>query len=184
MKLYTGFGDKGETALFGGEIVKKNHARVETYGSLDELNSVVGLLRVKNKNQTVDELLNTIQNELFVFGAEVATPSQSRREKFSDQIGKKHISALEQAIDDIAAKSPELKAFVLPGGSEAAAFAHLARTVCRRCERALIKLNDESTVREELIIYLNRLSDLLFAIARYENVLNNTEDIPWTGLRK
>ena len=184
MKIYTGFGDKGDTALFGGETVKKNHLRVEMYGILDELNSHVGLLRQSNNDVRTDTILENIQHELFTYGSEIATPDEERRAKFSEQISAVHIVALEKAIDGYSEKLPELKHFVLPGGTTAACHAHIARTVCRRAERTLVSLSHETEIRDELIVYLNRLSDLLFVIARYENILNKINDVPWQGIRK
>ena len=184
MKIYTGFGDKGDTALFGGETVKKNHLRVEMYGTLDELNSLIGLLRNKNKDSQINKVLENIQNELFTYGSEIAPPDESKRAKFTEHISELHINTLENAIDRFMEKLPELKMFVLPGGSEAACYAHLGRTVCRRAERMLISLANEIEIRNELIVYLNRLSDLLFVIARYENVINGAEDVAWQGIRK
>ena len=184
MKIYTGFGDKGDTALFGGETVKKNHLRVEMYGTLDELNSLTGLLRNKNSDPQIDKVLQNIQNELFTYGSEIATPDESKRAKFTEHISDLHINTLENYIDRFMENLPELKKFVLPGGCEAACYAHLARTVCRRAERMLISLANDIEIRNELIVYLNRLGDLLFVIARYENVLNNVEDVSWQGIRK
>jgi cob(I)alamin adenosyltransferase len=183
MKIYTGFGDKGDTALFGGETVKKNHLRVEMYGTLDELNSLIGLLRNKNNDTQIDRVLENIQNELFTYGSEIATPDETKRAKFAEHISELHINTLENAIDRFMEKLPELKNFVLPGGNEAASYAHLARTVCRRAERMLIKLANKINIRNELIVYLNRLGDLLFVIARYENFLENIEDVIWKGIR-
>lgn len=184
MKIYTGFGDDGKTALFGGETVQKNHSRVEMYGTLDELNSLIGLLRNKNQNKDIDKLLKDIQNGLFTYGAEIATPNIEKRASFSEHISDIHITSLEAIIDRYMEKLPSLTKFVLPGGCEAAGFAHLARTVCRRAERMLISLANEIEIRRELIVYLNRLGDLLFVIARYENMLNEVNDVIWDGIRK
>lgn len=184
MKIYTGYGDEGKTALFGGETVKKNHLRVEMYGTLDELNSLIGLVRNKNNDNDVDEILKNVQNELFTYGSEIATPNAAKRDKFADHISEVHISALENAIDKFSEKTPALQKFILPGGSEAACHSHMARTVCRRSERMLISLADDIQIRGQLIIYLNRLSDLFFVIARYQNVINEVEDIVWDGIRK
>lgn len=183
MKIYTGFGDEGNTALFGGQVVKKNHARVEIYGTLDELNSVIGLLRCKNDDAEVDGLLNQIQNEIFVVSAELATPEEKMRDRFVDCIDELHIHSIEQRIDHFSEHLDPLKQFILPGGSEAAAFAHLARTVCRRAERKLVAFNEDPLVRKELLIYLNRLSDLFFVLARYQNKLAGQPDVKWKGLK-
>jgi cob(I)alamin adenosyltransferase len=183
LKIYTGFGDEGNTALFGGKIVKKNHVRVEVYGTLDELNSLIGLLRSKNKNNEVDKVLFRIQNELFVISAEIATPDDDKRSKFSDQIGEPHISGIESEIDHFNNYLEPLKNFILPGGSDEASIAHVARTVCRRAERLLVSLNDDMTIRKFILIYLNRLSDLFFVLARYLNKLNNVKDVNWKGLQ-
>ncbi|MGD9898064.1 MAG: cob(I)yrinic acid a,c-diamide adenosyltransferase [Calditrichaceae bacterium] len=183
MKIYTGYGDEGNTALFGGDVVQKDHPRVELYGTLDELNSIIGLLRSKNSHSGIDELLFRIQYELFVFSAEIATPDEKARKKFSRQIAQEHVNALEDAIDFYEADLEPLKNFILPGGSEAAAIAHLARTVCRRAERIFVKLRNEADLRKQMLIYLNRLSDLLFIIARFENKHHGTDDVKWEGNR-
>jgi cob(I)alamin adenosyltransferase len=183
MKIYTGFGDQGNTALFGGQVVKKNHARVEIYGTLDELNSVIGLLRCKNSDEEVDGLLNQIQNEIFVVSAELATPEEKMRDRFMERIDEHHIQGIEQRIDHFSENLDPLKQFILPGGSEAATFAHLARTVCRRAERKLVALSKYPLVRKELLIYLNRLSDLFFVLARYQNKRAGQPDVKWKGLK-
>lgn len=184
MKIYTGFGDEGDTALFGGETVRKNNIRVEMYGTLDELNSIIGLLRNKNSDVQIENILKNIQSEIFIYGSEIATPQAAERESFTERISEKQAVVLEQAIDLLSEKLPPIKKFVLPGGSEASCYAHLARTVCRRAERVLIRLSEEIEVRGSLIVYLNRLSDLLFTIARYQNKLQNIEDVLWEGIRK
>ncbi len=183
MKIYTGFGDEGNTALFGGDVVQKDHPRVELYGTLDELNSILGLLRSKNSHSGIDELLLRIQNELFVFSAEIATPDEKARKKFSRQIAQEHVKALEDAIDLYEADLEPLKNFVLPGGNETAAIAHLARTVCRRAERVFVKLGNEMDLRQQMLVYLNRLSDLLFIIARFENKHHGIDDVKWESIR-
>lgn len=183
MKIYTGFGDEGNTALFGGQVVRKNHTRVEIYGTLDELNSVIGLMRCKNSDAEVDDLLNRIQNEIFFVSAELATPEEKMLNRFMDRIDENHIHGIEQHIDYFSENLDPLKQFILPGGSEAAAFAHLARTVCRRAERKLVALSEDSGVRKELLIYVNRLSDLFFVLARYQNKLAGQPDVKWKGLK-
>jgi len=180
MKIYTGFGDKGETALYGGGVVKKSHIRVEAYGTLDELNSLIGLLRSENSDVDIGHILELIQRDVFVFSAEIA----SQKETESEQISKEQITRLETQIDWLSESLPPLKQFILPGGCKPAAVAHLIRTVCRRAERALVALNEKLTIRDELLIYINRLSDFFFVLARYLNHINNTKDIPWAGLKK
>ena len=184
MKIYTGFGDKGDTALFGGEKVRKDNQRVETYGALDELNSILGVLRVQNTSAKIDGVLETVQNEIFVLGSEIATPEAARSKQFSEHIDKTHIDAVQTNIDQLSSHLPELKNFILPAGCAASATAHWARTVCRRAERQLVRLMTGTDVRNELLVYLNRLSDLLFVVARYENVINNTPDVSWLGINR
>ncbi|MEJ2543303.1 MAG: cob(I)yrinic acid a,c-diamide adenosyltransferase [Calditrichaceae bacterium] len=179
MKIYTGFGDKGKTSLFGGEVVNKNNPRIETYGTLDELNSLIGFLVTKNTEKYIQNILLIIQNEIFVLSSEIATPDTKRQKKLKNLITDKDIENIEKNIDEISEKLEPLKNFILPGGSESAAIAHLARTVCRRAERNLTKLMDQAEVRGELLVYINRLSDLFFVIARYLNKLNNQPDIVW-----
>lgn len=179
MKIYTGFGDEGNTALFGGKVVTKNNVRIEIYGTLDELNSLIGFLRTKNTDKPIDEILHKIQEELFVISSEIATPDKERQKKLKNQITKKNILRIERIIDDLSDKLDPLKNFILPGGSESASISHVARTVCRRAERNLSDLISENQVRSEIIVYINRLSDLLFMMARYFNKLNKVLDIPW-----
>ena len=179
MKIYTGFGDEGNTALFGGQVVKKNNIRVEIYGALDELNSVIGLLRTKNSDTRVDELLLSIQDEIFIVSSEIATPDIERQKKIKNRLHNEHIQKTEKTIDELSENLEPLKNFILPGGSESAAIAHLARTVCRRAERNLVALISEDQVRKEIVVYLNRLSDLFFVLARYLNKLNKKPDVLW-----
>ena len=179
MKIYTGFGDKGKTSLFGGDVVNKDNPRIEVYGTLDELNSIIGLLCTKKVDKHIYNILLTIQNEIFVLCSEIATPDMERQRKLKNQIVENNIRNIEKTIDDISDKLDPLKNFILPGGSESAAIAHLARTVCRRAERHLTALISESQVRSEIIVYLNRLGDLFFVLARYLNKFNNVPDVIW-----
>jgi len=179
MKIYTGFGDEGKTSLFGGEVVKKNDIRIEAYGTLDELNSIIGLLRIKNTDKTIDDILYTIQEEIFVISSEIATPDAKRKKKLKDRITEDNIQNVEKLIDKFSDQLEPLKNFILPGGSESAAISHIARTICRRAERNLAVLISENQVRGELLVYLNRLSDLFFVLARYLNKLNQTPDSIW-----
>jgi len=184
MKIYTGFGDAGKTALLGGEVVLKSNARVHLYGTLDELNSVIGLLRSHVVNADVNGRLLQIQHQIFVLSAEIAAGNEQAQNKLSEHIEAGHIQDLENSIDAMSAQMPPLKNFILPGGTEAAAFSHLARTVCRRAERLLVELQQLQSLRPPLLIYLNRLSDYFFVLARFLNFLAGQPDVSWQGLKK
>jgi cob(I)alamin adenosyltransferase len=178
MKIYTRTGDAGQTGLFGGARVRKDDPRVEAYGTVDETNAVLGLARAHGLSADIDVALARIQAELFVVGAELAcVPDKVDRLKM-ELIGAEHSSYLEWLIDDAEAGLAPLKTFILPGGSPGGAALHVARTVCRRAERALLSLPD---TRPELLVYLNRLSDLLFVLARKANAAASVSDIPWQG---
>jgi cob(I)alamin adenosyltransferase len=181
MKIYTKTGDKGDTGLFGGGRVSKASARVDVYGEIDELNSVIGLSRVGRFDDAVDDLLARVQSRLFDLGAELATSPDSKVELGIALINEAEVLALELAIDRAEEELKPLKTFVLPGGSAAAAHLHLARTVCRRAERKLVALADDEPVRPECIRYLNRLSDALFVLARLANHRAGLGDVPWVG---
>ena len=179
MKIYTKTGDQGETGLFGGPRVGKNDPRIEAYGTVDELNSVLGLVRCEPLPAAVADLIARIQNELFSLGAELATPDP--RAQGTALIGPAQSAALEQAIDLFESGLAPLKQFILPGGTRAAAALHLARTVCRRAERRLVALRRAAAepVSGELVVYLNRLGDLLFVLARAVNSAAGVADVPW-----
>jgi cob(I)alamin adenosyltransferase len=179
-KLYTRTGDRGETALFGGGRVPKDHPRVEAYGSVDELNSVLGVALSFIRRRRVAAALRLIQNELLNVGSELASesgPKADRGRTFSDPESK--IADLERLIDEYDAKLPPLRTFILPSGSQAGALLHLARSVCRRAERAVARLSRQEDVNPHLIVYLNRLSDLLFVLARYVNKAARKPETPW-----
>jgi cob(I)alamin adenosyltransferase len=178
-KIYTKTGDSGDTGLFGGPRVRKDAPRIEAYGTVDELNSVLGLARAQGLALPVDALLQQIQNELFCLGAQLATPDPAAHG--TGMIGPANVAALEGAIDHYQQDLPPLRQFILPGGSVAAAQLHLARTVCRRAERRLVTLMHGSPepVSGDLLVYLNRLSDLLFVLARVANRDAGTGDIAW-----
>lgn len=179
MKIYTKTGDRGETGLFGGPRVKKDTPRIETYGTVDELNSALGVARAVGLDAEFDELVGRIQNELFALGAQLATPEPAAHHMAL--VGPSQIAALEQAIDRFEKRLEPLTQFILPGGTEAAAHLHLARTVCRRAERRLVTLVEQSAepIAGDLLIYLNRLSDLLFVMARAVNHAAGRPDVPW-----
>ena len=184
MKIYTKTGDRGETGLFGGTRVSKASLRVEAYGEIDELNSVLGLSRCEALDLSSAAVLESVQSQLFNLGAELSTAPDSKVALGIPLVSEEEISALERAIDAAETELPPLKTFVLPGGSRGAALLHLARTVCRRAERHLVLLSASESVREEAIRYLNRLSDLLFMLARLENVRSNIADVPWISGRR
>jgi cob(I)alamin adenosyltransferase len=179
MKIYTKTGDDGETGLFAGPRVQKDDLRIEAYGAVDELNSVLGMARAEQPPVDIDQLLASIQNELFAVGAELATPDPAKHG--TDLIGDAHIAALEAAIDRYETGLEPLKQFILPGGTKAAAALHLARSVCRRAERRVVTLFDEpdAHVSERMIRYLNRLSDLLFVLSRAANSAAGCADVAW-----
>jgi cob(I)alamin adenosyltransferase len=179
MKLYTKTGDDGTTGLFGGVRVQKTSARVGGYGTVDETNAAIGVARTHPLGAAIDSVLAGVQEDLFVLGAELACAPGREAKLQMRLLGNEEIERLERAIDDADAGCAPLKTFVLPGGSPAAASLHLARTVCRRAERAVLSI-ELPAPRGELIVYLNRLSDLLFALARRANVDSGVEDVPWT----
>jgi len=177
MKIYTKTGDAGETGLFGGPRVGKDAPRIEAYGTVDELNAVIGLARCEPLPAEVDRLLARVQDELFGVGAELATPDPVTQQ--TQFITSEHIGDLERAIDHFEAQLPPLKQFILPGGTRGAAALHLARNVCRRAERCLVRLKREEPVSAHLLGYLNRLGDLLFVVARVANAAQDVADVPW-----
>ena len=181
MKIYTKTGDRGETGLFGGARVSKASARVDAYGALDELNSVLGLVRTEPFDEELDALLGRVQSQLFNLGAELATAPESKVAVGVPLVSEAEVAALEGAIDRAEAELPPLKTFVLPGGSRAAAHLHLARTVCRRAERKLVLLGQTESVRPEAVRFVNRLSDALFVFARLANQRLGVADVPWLG---
>lgn len=181
MKLYTRTGDAGTTALFGGTRVPKHHLRLEAYGTLDELNSVIGLLRLDSHPDAVPSATwDRLQSDLFILGAHLATPPD-QVERLAGMLVHPLLPAQDQEadIDRLTALAPPLTTFVLPGGTRGAATAHVARTVCRRAERLVAAVGDQEPLPEAVLVYLNRLSDWLFALARAENALAGRPDVPW-----
>lgn len=180
VKIYTKTGDKGETGLFGGKRVKKHNSRIVAYGEIDELNALLGVARGLNKDSKVDEILQKIQNDLFDLGAMLASPDRTRLEgKAAGFIRKEDVSFLEEAIDRMDRELPPLRSFILPGGSELASSLHLARTVCRRAEREIVSLAEKEPVDEEILCYVNRLSDFLFVLARWANLKEGISETRW-----
>jgi cob(I)alamin adenosyltransferase len=179
MKIYTKSGDGGETGLFGGERVRKGDARVEAYGEVDEANAAIGTARAALGDPELDAELGRIQSELFTIGAELASPHGARSRGALPAIDPAWATRLEQAMDRWDAELPELRAFVLPGGTPAAAALHLARCVCRRAERRVASLSERVEVDPQALVYLNRLSDHLFVAARVANHRASRAEVPW-----
>lgn len=176
MKIYTRTGDAGETGLFGGGRVPKDHIRVEAYGSVDELSSSIGVAIAVLEDEEVRSRLETLQPDLFAIGAHLATPPVTRGKRPTlPPLPIERIEAMESWIDSADTELPPLRAFIMPGGSPAGAALHHARTVCRRAERRVISLAAVEPVEADLLRYLNRLSDLLFALAR---LVNKRADVP------
>ncbi len=185
MKIYTKTGDKGTTALFGGTRVPKHHIRIESYGTVDELNSHLGLIRDQNIDQHYKEILMGIQDKLFTVGAVLATDPEkailkSGKERLNiPKISEADIQLLEREMDNMNESLPEMTHFVLPGGHQTVSFCHIARCVCRRAERLASALNDLEPFLPEALTYLNRLSDYLFVLARKLSYDLQAEEIKW-----
>ena len=181
MKIYTRTGDSGMTGLFGGGRVSKDDLRVEAYGDVDELNAVLGMARSVKSMPRIDEVLVPIQRDLFSIGALLATPDREKMAQHLEKarIDESRIEELERAIDDGEQELEPLHAFILPGGSPKASALHVARTVCRRAERHVVRLQHEVELPPLAIIYLNRVSDLLFTLARLANRLAGTGEVTW-----
>jgi cob(I)alamin adenosyltransferase len=182
LKIYTKTGDQGTTGLLGSGRVPKDDLRIEAYGTIDELNAVLGQVRALGLDPAADDLAAHLQDELFVLGSALADPDPAGR--FHNAIGDGHVGRLEEAIDVMDSELTPLRAFILPGGSPAAAGLHLARTICRRAERVVVRLarHPGSSVPSAVLVYLNRLSDLLFVLARVVNQRAGVADVPWKGI--
>lgn len=180
MKIYTKGGDKGETGLFGGERVPKSSERIEAYGTIDELNSFIGLVVEETKSEEIKNLLISIQNQLFTAGSDLATPLTEKNSKFNvPRVPREFFENTEKQIDKFDAELKPLSDFILPGGCRASAMLNVCRTICRRAERKVVKLNASEQVGENILIFLNRLSDLFFVLARYENMISGIPDVIW-----
>ena len=178
MKIYTKTGDGGDTALFGGGRVGKEDERVEAYGQVDELNAMLGLARAEGLG-AMDALAADLQSQLFTVGSILATPAGSKAARHIPVMQPEWVGAMEKAIDAFDAELKPLTTFILPGGTKAAAALHVARTFCRRTERRVIPLLRADKIGPEVVVYLNRLSDLLFTMARVANHRAGVEDTPW-----
>jgi cob(I)alamin adenosyltransferase len=179
-KIYTKTGDKGGTSLIGGVRVPKSHIRIESYGTVDELNSYVGMVGDMAANETITEWLREIQDRLFTVGAVLATnPDKEVKMKLPD-LHDEDVTWLEERIDTMNEVLPEMRSFILPGGNLASSTCHVARCVCRRAERICVAMQEQEEVIAPIVIqYLNRLSDFLFVLARYIGHINNAPEIPW-----
>ena len=184
MKIYTKTGDVGETGLFSGQRVDKDHPRVSAYGTLDEMNSALGVAMASRPVPEVKEIIQLVQRLAFELGSDLATvpPKEGETPRIAN-IGSEQIRELEHGIDEMTAKIPPLASFVFPGGSLAAANIHVARAVCRRAEREVITAAKSETISHEVIIFLNRRSDFLFTLASYENFLSGVPEPTWTSAR-
>ncbi|MCU0443370.1 MAG: cob(I)yrinic acid a,c-diamide adenosyltransferase [Microscillaceae bacterium] len=178
MKIYTKTGDQGQTSLIGGTRVSKANLRIEAYGTVDELNSYIGLVKDQAVNAAKADFLQEIQDRLFTIGSSLAADPEKSKMKIPDLLAS-DIEVLEKAIDEMNEVIPELKNFILPGGHPAISFGHLARCVCRRAERNVIALRENEFVADLVIQYLNRLSDYLFTLCRMMHYELNVEEIAW-----
>ena len=179
MKIYTKTGDAGTTGLFGGKRLPKNHLRIEAYGTVDELNSYVGLVRDVATNDDVRDLLKSVQDRLFTIGSNLA--SDPDKNVITPDLNPADIEALEQAIDQMNTELPDLRNFILPGGHTTVSFCHIARCVCRRAERLTVALHENEPIEALILMYLNRLSDYLFVLARKLGKDLGSEEIAWTS---
>jgi len=178
-KIYTRTGDAGDTALGGGQRVAKDDARIAAYGTVDELSSTLGVALAHGLDGRLASELLRVQNELFHLGAELSVREEDRARRPGPRIEARHVEALERTIDELNETLPPLANFVLPGGSAGAAHLHVARTVCRRAERLLVTLMRAEPIGEHALVYLNRLSDALFVMARWENHRRGAPDVLW-----
>ena len=176
-KIYTKTGDGGETGLFGGKRLPKDHLRIEAYGTIDELNSFIGIVKDYAQDETTENLLYSIQNQLFTIGSHLACDPEKPMQL--PKIEPKSIEIMEQEIDRLSLSLPTLKNFILPGGHPSNSYCHIARCVCRRAERNVVALSHTEAVEPIIIQYLNRLSDYLFTLSRAFSQWNNAEEIIW-----
>lgn len=177
MKIYTKTGDDGTTSLFGGQRVLKSDLRIDAYGTVDELNSQLGWVASMRPDAELASMIDRLQHLLFTLGADLATPPAV--DVRIDRVSEENVGELEHMIDSLDARLTPLRSFILPGGSPTSAGLHLARTICRRSERILIHARETESINDEALQFLNRLSDLLFVMARFENVSKGVDDVKW-----
>jgi cob(I)alamin adenosyltransferase len=180
--IYTRTGDEGQTSLFAGGRASKGTARLHAYGTIDELSSMLGFALTQRLSADMPAMLAEIQNELFIVGADLATPLEAEA-AWITRVTEEHVTRLEREIDAMDERLPPLKNFVLPGGTPGAALLHVARTICRRAERWIVALGDDENVNASVLHYVNRLSDWLFVAARYENMLAGQAETIWQSPR-
>ncbi|MCE9619779.1 MAG: cob(I)yrinic acid a,c-diamide adenosyltransferase [Planctomycetes bacterium] len=188
MKLYTKSGDDGTTGLFSGARVSKDHQRIESYGTIDEFNASLGMCcsacdKHNALHKRLLEIFAILQSRMFDIGADLATPEGANNEGKIKRISSEDVAEIEGWIDEVDAQNTPLKAFVMPGGTELASRIHLARTICRRAEREMIRLSHGESLGSNLVIYVNRVSDFLFAAARLANKQAGVQDVPWMSSR-
>ncbi len=182
MKIYTKKGDNGTTQLIGGKRVPKNHERIEAYGTVDELNSYMGLLRDQSVGEETYDLIITIQNKLFTIGALLANQDGTNKMKLP-LLDEEDVTLLEKEIDKMNDSLPEMRSFILPGGHTTVSFCHIARCVCRRAERLTTQIGEDILQKEIILKYLNRLSDYLFVLSRYLTKNLDATEIPWISAK-
>jgi cob(I)alamin adenosyltransferase len=178
-KIYTRKGDRGETSLFGGGRVPKDALRVESFGTIDELNSLLGIIRSQELPDGIEKIIENVQNDLFVIGADLAAPHQNGKKLVIPRLKSRRVEKLEEYIDIVGEHLEELRSFILPGGVRPAAELHLARTVCRRAERLIVRLARSEKITTTILPYMNRLSDLLFILARRVNDMVDRHETEW-----
>lgn len=178
MKIYTKTGDTGETSLLDGKRVNKDNERIDAYGTVDELNSFLGLLRDVSADKSYNDFLQNVQDQLFSIGSHLANPGQDNSLKLPD-VDESEVVKLEKAIDAMNEELTPLRNFIVPGGEVSASYCHVARSVCRRAERKVVALKDTGSLEESIIHYLNRLSDFLFTLARYYTLKNHGTETLW-----
>lgn len=181
MKIYTKTGDKGDTSLFGGKRINKGSLRISAVGGIDELNAYIGTIIAAGCPEYIKNDLLNLQKNLFVAGADVATPFSVNKKLNVTRVKAEQTKMLEQQIDEWQQELPALRNFILPGGSNAGAMLHFSRTICRRVERILVSLNTKEKLNQELVVYFNRLSDWLFILARYINTKESQPENIWTN---
>lgn len=178
-RIYTRSGDTGETSLHGGQRVSKASPRVAAYGEVDELNSVIGWARSQNRSKRITAVLHSLQNDLFMLGADLATPFEAMTPAPIARTTPQHVARLERIIDDVQTELKPSRRFILPAGGAGAAALHVARAVCRRAERQVVALAKQERINEHALVYLNRLSDLLFVLARLASKLSRSREVQW-----